>query len=227
MTTHGLPTRGLVDRLNHYPSAVLLVMQVLAIVAYPFIGQTALGRAVISLIGTLVLGIAIWTIRSTQSTVVPALVLGSLAVLGSVLEIFWADLSVVNVGSDVAHVFFYFYTSYAMVRYLFGDEWVTSDDLFAVGAAFTLVAWGFAYIYDIVQTFQAASFVASNGDTTQTWFEMLYLSFASLTGVGLSNVVPVTQVAQSWTMLEQLIGVLYVAMVISRMVALTVRRHRG
>lgn len=227
MTFLGIPTGALTDRLNRYPSAVLLGMQVLAIVAYPFIGQTPLGRAVISLIGTLVLGIAIWTIRNTQSTVVPALVLGSLAVVGSVLEIFWEDVAVITVGSDVTHVLFYFYTSYAMVRYLFGDEWVTSDDLFAVGAAFTLVAWGFAYVYDIVQSFAPASFDAGDGVVARTWFELLYLSFASLTGVGLSNVTPVTQVAQSWTMLEQLIGVLYVAMVISRMVALTVRRHRG
>ncbi len=227
MTTLGLPVDGLRDRLNRYPSAVLLSMQVLAIVAYPFIGQTPLGRAVISLLGTLVLGIAVWTVRNTQTTLVPALVLGSLAVVGSMLEIAWPDVAAITVTSDVAHVLFYFFTSYAMVRYLFGDEWVTSDDLFAVGAAFTLLAWGFAYLYEVVQSFAPGSFDAGDGVVTRTWFELLYLSFASLTGVGLSSVVPVTQVAQSWTMLEQLIGVLYVAMVISRMVALTVRRHRG
>lgn len=219
--------RRIVTRAKRYPSAVLLGMQILTIIAYPFIGRSALGRAVISLLGTLVLGIAIWTIRSTQSTVVPALVLGALAVTGSVLEIFWAGTMLVDTSSDVVHVLFYFYTSYAMVRYLFGDEWVTSDDLFAVGAAFTLVAWGFAYVYDVVQGFAPGSFVASDGGTSQTWFELLYLSFASLTGVGLSNVVPVNHIAQSWTMLEQLIGVLYVAMVISRMVALTVLRRRS
>lgn len=227
MTILGIPTRGLTEWLNRYPSAVLLAMQVLAIVAYPFIGQTPVGRAVISLIGTLVLGIAIWTIRNTRTTVVPAIVLGALAVAGSVLDVFWTDVTAVDVGSNVAHVLFYFYTSYAMVRYLFGDDWVTSDDLFAAGAAFTLVAWGFAYVYDIVQSLQAGSFASGTGNRPQTWFEMLHLSFASLTGVGLSDVVPVTELAQSWTMLEQLIGVLYVAMVISRMVALTVLRRRG
>ncbi|MEO7071316.1 MAG: hypothetical protein ABI131_12595, partial [Nostocoides sp.] len=60
----------------------------------------------------------------------------------SVSEIFTpTDPPPVDLVSDVVHVLFYFYTSYALVRYLFGDDWVTRDDLFAVGAAFTVLTW--------------------------------------------------------------------------------------
>ena len=49
--------------------------------------------------------------------------------------------------SALLHAPFYFYVSYGMIRYLFHDDRVTRDELYATGAAFTVVAWGFAYVY--------------------------------------------------------------------------------
>ncbi len=211
------------ERLLRYPSAVLLGIQMTAVVIYPYVGTTETGRAALSIIGTVVLGFAIWTVRQARGQVVPAIFLGVTALFLSVAEVF-VTRSDVTVASDVAHAIFYFYVTYALVRYLFGDDWVTRDDLFAVGAAFTVLAWGFAYVFDAVQQIHGDSFTAASGLAHRTWFELLYLSFANLTSVGLSDIVPVAPAARGWSILEQVLGVLYVAMVISRMVALTVRR---
>jgi len=54
--------------------------------------------------------------------------------------------------------------------------------------------------------------------------ELLFLSFTTLTSTGLSDVVPVRPVARSLNMIQQLAGLAYVAMVVSRLVALTVMR---
>ena len=56
--------------------------------------------------------------------------------------------------------------------------------------------------------------------------ERLYFSAANLTSVGLSDVVAVRPHARAVTIIEQLTGVMYVAMVISRLVALTVAKAR-
>jgi hypothetical protein len=224
MSLEVLPrTRG--ERLLRYPSAVLLAIQVVAMAVYPFVGTTELGRAVVSLIGTLVLGFAIWTIRQARGRVIPALVLGAIALTWSVVAIFLTDDWVV-VTSGVAHGLFYLYTAYALVEYLFGDDWVTRDDLFAVGAAFTVLAWGFTYIFSVIQAIEPLSFNAFQGPGERSWFELLTLSFANLTNTGLSDIAPVRSNARAWTMIEQLVGVMYIAMVISRLVALGVRRAR-
>ena len=211
------------ERLLRYPSAVLLAIQMAAVVIYPYVGVTETGRAALSIIGTVVLSFAIWTVRQARGRILPAVVLGVTALCLSIAEVFLTR-SEVTVASDVAHALFYFYVTYALVRYLFGDDWVTRDDLFAVGAAFTVLAWGFAYVFDAVQQLHGASFTANSGLAQRSWFELLYLSFANLTSVGLSDIVPVAPAARGWSILEQIMGVLYVAMVISRMVALTVRR---
>ena len=54
--------------------------------------------------------------------------------------------------------------------------------------------------------------------------ELLFLSFTTLSSTGLSDVVPVEPTARSIVMIEQLAGLAYLAIVVSRLVALTVHR---
>ena len=56
---------------------------------------------------------------------------------------------------------------------------------------------------------------------------MLFLSFTNLTSVGLSDITPVLPHARSWVMIEQVAGLMYVALVISRIVGLTIARQRA
>ena len=55
----------------------------------------------------------------------------------------------------------YFYVAIGLIRYMFADHVVTTDELFAVGATFTLVAWGFAYVFVVVQAVEPHSFTAA------------------------------------------------------------------
>jgi hypothetical protein len=55
--------------------------------------------------------------------------------------------------------------------------------------------------------------------------ELLFLSFTTLTSTGLSDVTPVKAFARSLVMMEQLAGLAYVAMVVSRLVGLMVMRR--
>ena len=57
--------------------------------------------------------------------------------------------------------------------------------------------------------------------------ELLFLSFTTLSSTGLSDVVPVQAFARSLCMIEQLAGVAYIAVVVSRLVAVTVPRPRS
>jgi hypothetical protein len=52
--------------------------------------------------------------------------------------------------------------------------------------------------------------------------ELLFLSFTTLSSTGLGDVVPVTPFARALVMIEQLAGVAYIAMVVSRLVGLLV-----
>lgn len=53
----------------------------------------------------------------------------------------------------------YFYTAGSLIAYTMQDDRVTTDELFAAGATFTLIAWGFVYVYLVCQTWYPHSFI--------------------------------------------------------------------
>ena len=209
-----------------HPSAVLLAAQLFAVLAYPFFDDSTLGRALLGVLGTTIVLVALWAVRRTPALSWVAVLLGLPALLFTVLEAFHTGNDAIVLVNALLHAPFYFYVSYAMIRYLFHDDRVTHDELYATGAAFTVVAWGFAYVFAAVQIIWPGSF-ATPGEASDPrgWFELLYLSFTTLTSVGLSDVAPTLAHARSVVMLEQLAGVMYVGLVVARLVGLTISRR--
>ena len=211
--------------LVRHPSGLLLAAQLLAVLAYPFLDGSRVGSAVLGVISMVAVGLALWVVRSTPALTVIALAFGLPAVVMTMLEAVLPGEDWVTLTSALLHAPFYFYVAYSTIRYLFHDDRVTTDELFAIGAAFTVVAWGFAYVYLAVVIIVPAS-IAPLSDGSERFFELLFFSFSNLTSVGLSDILPAASHARSWVILEQVAGVLYVAMVISRLVALSTLRRQ-
>jgi hypothetical protein len=211
---------------NH-PSGILLVGQLCVVLLYPFLDSSTVGRAILGVAQMALVFTAVRAVRRTPALSRVGVLLGGPAMIFAILEAVEPDVDWIVLTSALFHVPFYLYVSYAMIRYLFHDDRVTRDELFATGAAFTVVAWAFAYIYSAVQVLDPGSFVNYTDDGGDLpWFELLYLSFTTLTSVGLSDVIAVQNHARSVVMVEMLAGVLYVALVIARLVGLTAARAR-
>src|SRR6187551_3378496 len=203
------------------PSAVLLAAQLIGVLLYPFMDESPVGRAALSLFSLLVLFLAVRAVQASPALLWVAVLLGLPIVVLTIVEVFDPLNSAVILGSSVLHAVFYFYTTFALLRYMFVDRFVTTDELWATGATFTVVAWGFAYTFMAVQVIWPGSFSAALApEAPRTWFELLFLSFTNLTSVGLSDVTPVLPQARSWVMIAQVAGLRYVALVISRIVGL-------
>jgi hypothetical protein len=208
-----------------HPSADLLIVQLVGIVVYPFLGGQPLGRAIFSTFALLVLALAVFAVRMTPALSWISAGLGLPVVVLTVWEAVDPGVESVVLWSSLFHAAFYFYTAYALLRYMFDDHVVTTDELYATGATFTVVAWGFAYLYLAIEVIWPGSFtVVGDPLAAQAWFEMLYLSVTTMTSLGLSDIVPVRLHARSFVMLEQIAGMLYLALAVARVMALTVAR---
>ena len=93
----------------------------------------------------------------------PTWIIVVLGVLASALSIADAvsDQPVFEGSSAVLHALFYFYAAGSLMVYILADRQVTTDELYAVGATFTLVAWAFAYVYIVLQLLVPGSFTAA------------------------------------------------------------------
>ena len=121
----------------------------------------------------------------------------------------------------------YFYAAGALIAYMLADHVITRDELFAVGATFTLVAWAFAYSYTVCQAIEPGSFTAAvDPSEERSWMELLFLSFTTLSSTGLGDVIPIKPFARSMVMIEQVAGLAYVAMVVSRLIGLVFHRPK-
>ena len=206
------------------PSAILLAAQLAGVLLYPFMEGSDTGRALFSVFGIAILGLVVLAVRSTPALTWVGILLGVPATVLLLIQVVTGDDDLLPYSSAFEAVL-YFYAAGALIAYMLADHVITRDELFAVGATFTLVAWAFAYVFTVCQAAEPGSFTAAVDPAGErTWMELLFLSFTTLTSTGLSDVVPVKPFARSLSMLEQIAGIAYVAMVVSRLVGLLVLR---
>ena len=202
------------------PSALLLGAQLAGILLYPFMEGSDAGRALFSVFGIAILGLVLLAVRASSAHNWIAVLLALPATVLLLIQAVTGDDTLLPYSSGLEAVL-YIYAAAALVSYMLADREITRDELFAVGATFTLVAWAFAYAFVVCQAIDPGSFGAG-GD--RTWMELLFLSFTTLSSTGLSDIAPVEPFARGMVMVEMLAGIAYIAMVVSRLVGLTVMR---
>jgi hypothetical protein len=211
--------------LRREPSAVLLAAQLGGVLLYPFMETSDAGRALFSVFGIAILGLVVLAVRSSPAWTWFGLVLGVPASVLLLIQAVTSDDALLPYSSALEAVL-YFYAAGALMAYMLADHEITRDELFAVGATFTLVAWAFAYSYTVCQAIEPGSFTAAvDPSGERSWMELLFLSFTTLSSTGLGDVIPVKPFARSMVMIEQVAGVAYVAMVVSRLIGLLVLRR--
>ena len=205
-------------RLLHRPHVLLFVCLGAMLAVFPLVEQSDVGRCVVNLLTVAAIVLALYRVRVSRSGVLIVAVLGGLAVAGQILhELALAPHS--GFASAFAQTLFYAIAAALMSIYMMGDTRVTIDELFAAATAFMLLALAWASGYWCIQYLNPGAFVSANPvlPDQRTWFEFLYLSMTTISTTGFGDVVPVSSAARAAVMTEQYVGVLYVAVMISRL----------
>jgi hypothetical protein len=211
---------------RHHPSAFLLAAQLVSLVLYAVVGRNLTGRALLGVLGVVILTLVVWIIDRSPAIQWIAWVLVVPAIVLSLLSILFVDPGLL-VWSALLESVLYFYAVGSLVAYMMKDYRVTTDELFAAGATFTLLAWAFAYLYLVCEIWIPGSFIGiSEPDQPRTFLELLFLSFTNLSSVGVGDILPVSSLARVLVMLEQFAGVAYLAVVVSRLIGMTLAQQR-
>jgi len=210
--------------LIRHPSLFLVIAQLLSLVLYAVFDGVDSGKGLLAAFGLLVLLLVVSVVKRS-----PAInwIAWALAITAAVLWLLsWMSvIPILSVWASLLEAVLYFYAAGSLIAYMMEDEEVTTDELFAAGATFTLIAWAFAYLYVVCQAWFPGCFSGGTSQEPQTFLNLLFLSFTNLSATGLSDIVPVTPPARVLVMLEQLAGIAYLAVVVSRLVGLTIVRH--
>lgn len=210
---------------RRHPSALLLLVQLLGLLLYPLLDGTQTGRLTLSAFGVAVLVFTTRMVRRTPGLTWVSMGLALPAVVLLVLQIVF-DLDALLPWAAALESLFYFYAAGSLVAYMMEDTRATTDELFAAGATFTLLAWAFAYAFVVVQALEPGSFLAAvNPEQPRSWTELVFLSFALLSSTGIGDVIPVRPLARGLASLEMFVGMMYIALVVSRLIGLTLLKR--
>jgi hypothetical protein len=211
---------------RHHPSAFLLAAQLISLALYVALEGLPSGQFLLGSFGMLILLLVVWVVIRSPAINWIAWIIAGLVVLLSLLSWLLVNPALL-IWAMLLEAALYFYGAGSLITYMMGDDRVTIDELFAIGATFTLIAWGFGYLYMVCQAWSPGSFAGgAHPKEPLTFIEMLFLSFSNLSATGLSDIVPITSSSRVMVMLEQFAGVAYLAVVVSRLIGLTIVRHQ-
>jgi hypothetical protein len=212
---------------RHHPAGFLLAAQLLSLVLYAVVDEHRSGRLWLGAVGVVILTLVVWVISRSMKVRWIAWAIAAPAFGLLLLNMLFAQPALSILSSILAAVL-YFYAAGSLITYMLRNNRVTTDELFAAGATFTLLAWGFAYAYLACQVWIPNSFSGSvDPGQPRTFVELLSLSFTNLTATGSGDILALSAPSRVLVMLEQFIGIGYVAVVVSRLIGLTIGQSKN
>jgi len=210
-----------IKKMAKYPSAWLLFVQVLSLIIHPMLDVTKSHQAIFSCFNVAALALAVWVVNRSPLFNWAAWILALPAVVLTITYV-TTENSHYLLWAQVFESAMYFYTAVGLVMYMFNDNVLTRDELFAAANTFTVLAWGFALAYSVCQQLYPGSITGTlNPDQPRSWVELIFLSFSILSSTGYGDISLVHPIAKVIGTFQMFVGLMYMALIVSRLVTLT------
>ena len=212
---------------KRFPFAMLLAVQLLSVLFYGFMTDSKTSLFIFNCLGLIVPILAVWTVYRSPATNWIGFVLVSASISTTLLALFGGQVQLL-VWAHVFESMLYFYAATSLVMYMFQDDIVTLDELYAAAATFTLLVWGFALIYSVCQQIYPNSITGGTPATQlRSWIELLFFSFSVQSGTGLSDLLPVSPQSRAIAAIQMFSGVMYITIIVSHLVGLAASKKRN
>ena len=211
-------------------AAQFLGALILMLVVSPFLDELEYGPAIDTFLITLVLVAGVLAVGHSHRTLVLAMVLMLPAVVTRWIHHFQPQLLPLPVES-IAGLVFIIFVEYQLLHFIFRAPRVNSEVLCAGISGYLLLGIIWMSAYMLVSRLSPVNvahpelnpFAFTVGATTPhtlSQFEAYYFSYITLSTVGYGDITPLSKGARTLAMMEAMTGTLYMAVLISRLVAL-------
>jgi hypothetical protein len=201
----------------HQRCVYLFVALLVLLVLVPFLEDSTYGRIVLNAVSIIILFSAAVAVSDSPVCFAIAVVLGvaSIAFQVAAFVLWEPQMQFLSRGCGAA---FYFLTVSYLLSYVLRREVLTLDKLYGAASAFLMLGVLWAYFYSILLEFYPGALAAGGTPVLEAKVsELLYFSFTVLTSTGFGDIVPVHPVARMLCVLEQVVGILFIAILIARL----------
>lgn len=198
--------------------SVLMALLCVIILAAPLLNRTPLAGGFVGIATMAVLLLAVWALRVRRMIMWIVAALALLSIQAMVVDQMGEHWLRPLVFASTA--IFMGAVTIALLFYVLDRRPITTDKVFGVISAYVLIAFTFASVFSLVELFDPRSFnysIDAGVDGRLRWANLMYFSFTVLTSTGFGEITPATGLTRSLIVLEQILGVMYVAFLIARL----------
>jgi hypothetical protein len=206
---------------------LLLATLLIVFAVYPFLGSYPWARTATMAATILMVAAALSAIWSHAKLLVAALLLGG----GAVVALFLARIFDVSAAESFASALKFCFLALVAVSLILDiarSRRVDMDVVFGACCVYLLIGLIWASLYGLIEAANPGSFdfgPLANGAAESVRGRLVYFSFITMTTVGYGDVTPLAPVARTFSAMQGLVGQLYLAIVIARLVGLEIS-HR-
>ncbi|AOW99413.1 ion transporter [Moorena producens PAL-8-15-08-1] len=197
----------------------LLLVLLLAFVAYAFFSQAIIADLILSLILLGAIVLIITTFYLHQRFFYCYIVISVFAFVVDFIEFIcqYSNLKLA-VATNIIYGGFFLLAIVLMIEKIFSGHQVTFDTIVGGINVFLLIGTLWVLFFETIYLLNPKAFTSS-AETINS-FDLLYFSFTTLTTVGYGDITPVSPLAKALTNLEGICGVMYPAVLIGRLVGI-------
>jgi len=115
---------------------------------------------------------------------------------------------------------FYLYTAVLIIIYVLKEGRVTRDKIAAAICVYVILGITWGMLFSLVATLDPGALGGGFASGPSGSAPAMYFSFVTLTTVGYGDIAPVSSTARALVMVEGIVGQIYIAVMIARLVAL-------
>jgi hypothetical protein len=198
---------------------LLFVFLLASLVLYPYMQNGGFAYFAFRVISSAGILVAVYAIRLRKTLLLIALLLAVPALVERML-LRQPDAGALSILNIVLSFVFDVFIVVVIFRRVFSNNEPNSETVFGALCIYLLVGFTFASLYGMVAAIQPKAFYLdplTNLHLVPNRFDFIYYSFATVTSLGAAGITPVSGPARSLSVIEAILGVLYLAVLIARL----------
>lgn len=199
---------------------LLFVFLLLYLILYPYTHNQGVAYYSLRVLGIAITLLSVYAVSFRRSLVFAGMVL-AIPALVEHFRIAKLDASAASILTTSLTIAFDTFIVVVIFRRVFVHKQPTAETIYGALCVYLLVGLGFSSIYAFLAAVQPHAFYldpALNLNGTLNRFDFIYYSFGTMTCLGATGIAAVSNQARSLSLIEAILGVFYLAVLISRLV---------
>jgi len=212
-------TRAMSEATVTHKFFLLFVFLLGYLIFYPYLQNSGAGYYMFRLIATAITALCVYAVSFRRSLAIVALAL-AIPVLLDHLHFRQADADALSIFYKCLSLAFDTFIIVVIFRRVFFRGRATAETISGALCIYLLVGFSFANLYWLMAVLQKNAFYldpVTNSHSIPNRFDLIYYSFGTMTSLGAAGITAVSDQARSLSVIEAVLGLLYLAVLISRL----------